>query len=222
MLFINKLFNSIACLLYFINLQLVIPGRTWILLYLGRTVYKRLWACLALYMYFHISVIVIILYLGQKCLFSFLCPTHSDDKQLLSIPANIIAPSRKPQTIHCRMNNQNKVVVLPKEPLTHFKTVRTRALSHPDNNNSISRNDADDSSNRDGVDNTESKYDFKSSRIFDARFSKLRNSLIPPYKPGDEYLQRGAEERENVLSNRDAGKHVSFLPGLTVIRGQTF
>ena len=49
MLFINKLFNSIACLLYFINLQLAIPGRTWILLYLGRTVYKRLWACLALY-----------------------------------------------------------------------------------------------------------------------------------------------------------------------------
>ena len=45
----NKLFNSIACLLYFINLQLVIPGRTWILLYLGRTVYKHLWACLALY-----------------------------------------------------------------------------------------------------------------------------------------------------------------------------
>ena len=50
MLFINKLFNSIACLLSFTNLQLVIPGRTWILLYLGRTVYKRLWACLALYM----------------------------------------------------------------------------------------------------------------------------------------------------------------------------
>ena len=49
MLFINKLFNSIACLLSFTNLQLVIPGRTWILLYLGRTVYKRLWACLALY-----------------------------------------------------------------------------------------------------------------------------------------------------------------------------
>ena len=49
MLFINELFNSIACLLYFINLQLVIPGRTWIFLYLGRTVYKRLWACLALY-----------------------------------------------------------------------------------------------------------------------------------------------------------------------------
>ena len=48
MLFINKLFNSIACLLSFTNLQLVIPGRTWILLYLGRTVYKRLWACLAL------------------------------------------------------------------------------------------------------------------------------------------------------------------------------
>ena len=46
MLFINKLFNSIACLLSFTNLQLVIPGRTWILLYLGRTVYKRLWACL--------------------------------------------------------------------------------------------------------------------------------------------------------------------------------
>ena len=51
MLFNNKLFNSIACLLSFINLQLVIPGRTWILLYLGRTVYKRLWACLALYMH---------------------------------------------------------------------------------------------------------------------------------------------------------------------------
>ena len=50
MLFINKLFNSIACLLYFINLQLVISGRTWILLYLGRTMYKHLWACLALYM----------------------------------------------------------------------------------------------------------------------------------------------------------------------------
>ena len=49
MLFNNKLFNSIACLLSFTNLQLVIPGRTWILLYLGRTVYKRLWACLALY-----------------------------------------------------------------------------------------------------------------------------------------------------------------------------
>ena len=49
MLFINKLFNSIACLLFFTNLQLVIPGRTWILLYLGRTVYKRLWAYLALY-----------------------------------------------------------------------------------------------------------------------------------------------------------------------------
>ena len=49
MLLFNKLFNSIACLLYFINLQLVIPGRTWILLYLGRTVYKCLWACLALY-----------------------------------------------------------------------------------------------------------------------------------------------------------------------------
>ena len=49
MLFINKLFNSIACLLPFTNLQLVTPGRTWILLYLGRTVYKRLWACLALY-----------------------------------------------------------------------------------------------------------------------------------------------------------------------------
>ena len=43
MLFINKLFNSIACLLSFTNLQLVIPGRTWILLYVGRTVYKRLW-----------------------------------------------------------------------------------------------------------------------------------------------------------------------------------
>ena len=51
MLFINKLFNSIACLLSFTNLQLVIPGRTWILLYLGITVYKRLWACLALYKY---------------------------------------------------------------------------------------------------------------------------------------------------------------------------
>ena len=50
MLFNNKLFNSIACLLSSTNLQLVIPGRTWILLYLGRTVYKRLWACLALYM----------------------------------------------------------------------------------------------------------------------------------------------------------------------------
>ena len=49
MLFNNKLFNSIACLLSFTNLQLVIPGRTWILLYLGRTVYKRLWACLTLY-----------------------------------------------------------------------------------------------------------------------------------------------------------------------------
>ena len=49
MLFNNKLFNSIACLLSFTNLQLVIPGRTWILLYLGRTVYKRLGACLALY-----------------------------------------------------------------------------------------------------------------------------------------------------------------------------
>ena len=47
--FINKLFNSIACLLYFINLQLVIPGRTWILLHLGRTMYKCLWVCLALY-----------------------------------------------------------------------------------------------------------------------------------------------------------------------------
>ena len=47
MLLINKLFNSIACLLSLINLQLVIPGRTWILLYLGRTVYKHLWACLA-------------------------------------------------------------------------------------------------------------------------------------------------------------------------------
>ena len=51
MLFSNKLFNSIACLLSFTNLQLVIPGRTWILLYVGRTVYKRLWACLALYKY---------------------------------------------------------------------------------------------------------------------------------------------------------------------------
>ena len=51
MLFSNKLFNSIACLLSFTNLQLVIPGRTWILLYLDRTVYKRLWACLALYLY---------------------------------------------------------------------------------------------------------------------------------------------------------------------------
>ena len=49
MLFNNKLFNSIACLLSFTNLQLVIPGRTWILLYLGRTVYKHLWAYLALY-----------------------------------------------------------------------------------------------------------------------------------------------------------------------------
>ena len=49
MLFNNKLFNSIACLLSFTNLQLVIPGRTWILLYLGRIVYKCLWACLALY-----------------------------------------------------------------------------------------------------------------------------------------------------------------------------
>ena len=50
MLFNNKLFNSIACLLSFTNLQLVIPGRAWILLYLGGTVYKRLWACLALYL----------------------------------------------------------------------------------------------------------------------------------------------------------------------------
>ena len=49
MLFINKSFNSIACLLSFTNLQLVIPGRTWILLYLGRTMYKHLWVCLALY-----------------------------------------------------------------------------------------------------------------------------------------------------------------------------
>ena len=57
MSFINKLFNSIACLLYFINLQLVIPGRTWILLYLGRTVYKRLWACLALFVYLALSYI---------------------------------------------------------------------------------------------------------------------------------------------------------------------
>ena len=57
MLFINKLFNSIACLLYFINLQLVIPGRTWILLYLGRTVYKRLWACLALYLCNHVQMV---------------------------------------------------------------------------------------------------------------------------------------------------------------------
>ena len=58
MLFINKLFNSIACLLSFTNLQLVIPGRTWILLYLGRTVYKRLWACLALYRVVLFSVLL--------------------------------------------------------------------------------------------------------------------------------------------------------------------
>ena len=51
MLFNNKLFSLIACLLSFTNLQLVIPGRTWILLYLGRTMYKRLWACLALYLF---------------------------------------------------------------------------------------------------------------------------------------------------------------------------
>ena len=46
MLFINKLFNSIACLLSFTNLQLVIPGRTWILLYLAEpciNVYGRVW-----------------------------------------------------------------------------------------------------------------------------------------------------------------------------------
>ena len=36
MLLINKLFNSIACLLYFVNLQLVIPGRTWILLHVSQ------------------------------------------------------------------------------------------------------------------------------------------------------------------------------------------
>ena len=57
MLFNNKLFNSIACLLSFTNLQLVIPGRTWILLYLGRTMYKRLWACLALYLPGNIQVL---------------------------------------------------------------------------------------------------------------------------------------------------------------------
>ena len=59
MLFNNKLFNSIACLLSFTNLQLVIPGRTWILLYLGRTVYKRLWACLALYKPILFSTVVL-------------------------------------------------------------------------------------------------------------------------------------------------------------------
>ena len=60
MLFINKLFNSIACLLSFTNLQLVIPGRTWILLYLGRTVYKRLWACLALYFHQFWNILTVI------------------------------------------------------------------------------------------------------------------------------------------------------------------
>ena len=49
MLFNNKLFITISFLLSFTNLQLVIPGRTWILLYLDRTMYKHLWACLALY-----------------------------------------------------------------------------------------------------------------------------------------------------------------------------
>ena len=66
MLFINKLFNSIACLLYFISLQLVIPGRTRILLYLGRTVYKRLWACLALYMFIGINPFALHVSLGLK------------------------------------------------------------------------------------------------------------------------------------------------------------
>ena len=75
MLFINKLFNSIACLLSFINLQLVIPGRTWILLYLGRTVYKRLWACLALYLADFVSMIDIV----QKYK-----PITSDDEQSIN------------------------------------------------------------------------------------------------------------------------------------------
>ena len=66
MLFNNKLFNSIACLLSFTNLQLVIPGRTWILLYLGRTVYKRLWACLALYKPRHDFVVYILYEFSQS------------------------------------------------------------------------------------------------------------------------------------------------------------
>ena len=49
MLFINKLFNSIACLLSFTNLQLVIPGRTWILLYKARHAHKRLYMVLPKY-----------------------------------------------------------------------------------------------------------------------------------------------------------------------------
>ena len=70
MSFINKSFNSIACLLSFTNLQLVIPG-TWILLYLGRTVYKRLFVCLALY-------ITLTTLKGGGDYFLFFCPWHNE------------------------------------------------------------------------------------------------------------------------------------------------
>ena len=51
LLYLFQLINSQInlLLLYFINLQLVISGRTLILLYRGSTVHKRLWACLCLY-----------------------------------------------------------------------------------------------------------------------------------------------------------------------------
>ena len=160
--------------------------------------------------------------------FSGISQTISDDKELLSIPTNIITPIRKIHTIDCHLNNQNKMAVHPKETLTHFSTVqfgKARARSHPENDNkdSINTDESDDSSNRDEVDDMVFKHGLQSSRILDVRFRKLRNSLIPPYKPGDGYLQRTGEGRENVLSNRhDAGKHVRFLPELAVVRGQTF
>ena len=165
---------------------------------------------------------------AEKERFAAISHANSDENELLSILTNIITPIRKIQTIDCHLNNQNKMAVHSKETSTHFRTVqfgKTGALSHleDDNKDSINTDDSDDSSHRDDLDDPMFKHGLKSSRILDARFRQLRNSLIPPYKPGDGYLQRTGEGRENVLSNRhDAGKHVRFLPGLAVVRGQTF
>ena len=52
----------------------MIPGRTWILLYLGRTVYKRLWVCLALYRFVFLYSFTIIII---KCKASFSCHSSS-------------------------------------------------------------------------------------------------------------------------------------------------
>ena len=114
----------------------------------------------------------------------------------------------------------NNTSILPKNPITSFSTtkygiIRERTVAYDGKHIPIKLK-ARHQSKRRNTTATLSSRNANSAKVQDIRFSQLRKSLVPPYKPVDGYLQLSAGDNVYSTSHPDG-----ILSRVGVTRGQT-